>query len=179
MAQASTLKSVQITNLDSQPIVPTQTGESAPADLRTLTGVVAALTGDTTASVYKMVRIPTNAKVKHVWVYGEVATAGSADLNVAFSDSTTDGTPVSLQGTIPQVASANNKLFGAAQSLVLAGVNTEFTYANTFTPTMSNEELWKALGYTDDPGGFFDLQFNVTTAVTTGGTVALEVQYAE
>ena len=112
-------------------------------------------------------------------LYSAVASAGAADFNVAFSDSTTDGTSSTNQGTIPQVSSANNKLFGAATALtgISATAGTDITFANTFTHENSKQPLWKVLGYTTDPGGYFDIQANVTTQITTGGIIAMRVTY--
>lgn len=175
------LKSVQITNLDATPVVIGSTGENAVGNLRVVTGSVTPLSSDDTSSFYKLVRIPTTAKVKKVEIMSRIASAGSADINIVFSDSTTDGTPPALQGTIPQMSAANNKLFGAAQSLVLAGAPTDFTFKNsTNFPQASREKpLWEVLGMTADPGGFFDIEADVTTAVTTGGELTCAVYYVE
>ncbi|HLZ08457.1 MAG TPA: hypothetical protein VKT80_07720, partial [Chloroflexota bacterium] len=62
---------------------------------------------------------------------------GSADLNIVWSDSTADGTSVTNQGTVPQISSANNKLFGSALSLVSLSRSSasysqwNWTFANT------------------------------------------------
>ena len=177
MTQTSNLKSLSITNMDATPVIPVSTGEGKDAELRVVNDWVAPLSGDSTSSTYKLCRFPTYAKVKHVILYSTIATAGSGDLNVVFSDSTVDGTPANLQGTIPQISSANNKLFGAATSLV--GIaQKDMVFLGSFTPANSQQHLWEVLGYTVDPGGFFDIQVNITTQVTTGGLLNIEVQYA-
>lgn len=178
------LKSTPITNLDANPIVQNSTGQGAPGVMRTVNGHVAATTGVTSGSTYRLCRIPTNACVKQVLLTnGALSTSTAADIDVAFSDSTVDGTPASLAGTIPQVSAADNKLFGAAQSLVSAGKNTDVTFNGTFTTDHQNIPLWSVLnalgtlGYTVDPGGFFDIMLKTTTTVTAGGDVAIEVRY--
>lgn len=176
MSQASALSSQSIKNLDMVPVIYNTAGEGGPGYLTGVDDFVTALTGDTTASVYKMVRIPTTAHVKSVKLWSAVASAGAADINVAFSDSMTDGTPSGDVGTIPQVSSANNKLFGSAASLV-AQSGTDVTFTNTFTHENSKQPLWEVLGFAFDPGGYFDIQLNVTTAITTGGIVALQVVF--
>lgn len=174
----SALKSQMITDLDDFPVVRGTNGQNAAGALQIVTGGVTALDGDSTSSTYKLVRFPTAAVIKRVDIMSRIASAGAGDLNIVFSDSTTDGTPSNLQGTIPQISAANNKLFGAAQSLVLSGVWTEKTFANTYMTNARYElPLWQVLGYTDDPGGFFDLQINITTQVTTGGQVTARVWY--
>ena len=182
MAQASFLKSQSITNLDSTPVVQNTSGEGGAASLLQVSDTVSPLSGDEitpSVSTYSFVRIPTNAHVKKVVLNSvSVASAGAADFNVRFSDSQVDGTSQSLQGTIPQISASNNKLFGAAQS-ILAGLNTDLTYANitNFPLGSINIPLWSVLGYTSDPGGWFDIVAYLTTAVTTGGTLELKVDY--
>jgi hypothetical protein len=185
----SNLKSPSITNLDASPVVANTIGEGAPGYENIQTDYVTAVSADDTSSTYRLCRFPTNAKIKFVSIYSKIATAGSADINVAFSDSTTDGTPASLSSlanpVIQLTGPVNNKLFGAAQSLVLAGVATDFTFKGTFTYPMSNIPMWQnlvtlgATQFTTDPGGFFDIFINITTAVTTGGVVGCKIGYVE
>jgi hypothetical protein len=178
------LKSVPITNLDSTPAIPNSSGQGGPGALRSVNGHVAATTGVTSGSTYRLVRIPTNACVKHVLLTNAaLSTSTAADIDVAFSDSTTDGTPASLQGTIPQVSSADNKLFGAAVAMSAAQKNQDQTFAGSFTTDHQNIPLWQvlntlgSLGWTSDPGGFFDILVKTTATVTAGGDISIEVQY--
>lgn len=180
------LTSLSITNLDGSPIIANTIGEGAQGVLRNVSDFVSPVTGDDTTSTYRLCRIPTSAKVKSVKIYSTIASAGSGDIDIAFSDSTTDGTPPALAGGVVQITGpADNKLFGAAQSLVLAGVNTDFTFKGTFTPAMQNQPLWKVLvglgatQFSADPGGFFDIFVKITTAVTTGGLLSAEVNFVE
>jgi hypothetical protein len=178
------LKSTSITNLDSSPIVPGTIGEFAQGMVRVISDQVTTANGDDTTSTFKLVRIPTTAKVKKLVLDSAAVTAGSADFNVVHSDSTTDGTPSALQGTIPQISAANNKLFGAAQSIV-GQVRVDYTLKGTFTLAHQNLPLWQVLvnlgvaSFSLDPGGFFDIQANITTTITTGGILNLEVWYVE
>ena len=175
----SALKSQQITDLDATPRVRNDNGRNAPGALQVVTGGVTAVDADDTSSTYKLVRIPSNAVIKQFSLMSRIATAGSGDINIAYSDDPRDfPAQQSLCGTIPQINSANNKLFGAAQSLVLAGVMTEFTFKNTYMTNARLElPLWSVLGLTSDPGGYFDIQINITTAVTTGGQVLARCSY--
>lgn len=178
------LKSVPITNLDATPAVQNPTGQGSSGSLRTVNGHVASTTGVTSPSTYRLCRIPTNACIKHVFLTNAaLSTSTAADIDVAFSDSTTDGTPASLQGTIPQVSAADNKLFGAAVAMSSAQKNQDQTFANTFTTDHQNIPLWSVLnslgtlGWTGDPGGFFDILVKTTQTVTAGGDISIEVQF--
>jgi hypothetical protein len=181
----SNLKSPSIANLDATPIVANLEGAGAPGTVREVNDFVVPNSGDDSTSTYKLVRIPTSANLKALYIMSKIVSAGSGDVNVAYSDSTSDGTSISRQGLIPQISAANNKLFGAAQSLVLAGVRTDFTFKGIFLPKHQSMELWAALidlgctEFTSDPGGCFDIQVNITTAVTTGGVLSAEVWYVD
>jgi hypothetical protein len=192
MAQASTVYSQGILNADGgtvvgnvatlhvNPSLANTAAEGAVGNMLTVSDVVTIASGDNTSSTYSFVRIPTSAHVKRVVLYSTgVATSGAADFNVRFSDSQTDGTPSSLQGTVPQINGSNNKLFGAAQPL-LAVNGLDLTYANiaNYPYGSENQPLWAVLGFTADPGGFFDIVAYVTTNVTTGGSALLKVDYA-
>jgi hypothetical protein len=180
------LKSTSITNLDSFPVIANTIGEGGPGFETVINDWVSPVSADDTTSTYRLCRIPTNAKIKSVSIYSTIASAGSGDINIAFSDATADGTQQSLAGGVVQVTGpVNNKLFGAAQSLVLAGVPTDFTFKGTFTTAMQNMPLWAALvslgatQFTADPGGFFDILVDITTAITTGGILSAKVNYVE
>lgn len=183
------LKSLSITNLDASPVVPNTIGEGAPGFLTVINDFVSPVSGDDTTSTYRLCRFPTNAKIKKLEIYSTIATAGSGDIDIAFSDSTTDGTPQSLNALTNPVVQitgpADNKLFGAAQSLVLAGVSTDFTFKGTFTPAMMNIPMWNnlvglgATQFTTDPGGFFDIYVKITTGITTGGLLSAKLEYVE
>lgn len=178
-----TLKSNSITNWDNQ-ILPTS-GFGGEGLLRSVNDHAAATTGVTAPSTYRLCRIPTNAKVKRVLLRNAaLSTSTAADFDIAHSDSTTDGTPIPLQGTIPQISAADNKLFGAGLSLAAASSPvTEITFSGVFTTTHQNMELWNVLvslgvtTFSADPGGFFDILVKTTTTVTAGGDISVEVDY--
>jgi hypothetical protein len=183
-----TLKSASITNLDASPIVANTIGEGAPGMTRIANDYVLTFSADDNTSTFRLCRIPTNAKVKAVYIYSNIPTTGSADVDIAFSDSLTDGTAPAfavLSNPVVLIGTADNKLFGAAMTLVLAGVRTDKTYGGTFTPVMQNLPLWQALvnlgasQFTTDPGGFFDLMIKVTATTGASGTIGGEVWYVE
>lgn len=106
---ADNVKSLQITNLDATPILAATRGQGAACMTFQLDDYVAATaTGlGTTGSWYKLCRMPTGAIIKKFVVSSDAALdtnsapALAIDVNFIFSDSTTDGTPVGLQGLIP------------------------------------------------------------------------------
>ena len=181
------LKATGITNLDASPITPNTSGEGASGFLRCATDNVASTAGMLLGSTYKMVRIPTNAKIKQVFLTCAAHGGASAvDIDVAYSDSTTDGTQPALAGTlgnIVQISAADNKLFGSATTVVSALKNSDVTLNNTFTSAHKNLPLFQVLinlgttDFTADPKGFFDLILKTTATDTSGGNFELMVYY--
>jgi hypothetical protein len=184
-----TTKSLSIVNADATPIVATSIGEGAPGFLKEVNDSITAVAADSIASIYRFVRIPTNAKVKRVLLSSVSITVAAADLDVAFSDSTTDGTQLafsSLANPVVQVTGpVDNKLFGSAQTLAGPLTNVDKTFTGTFLFIHQNLPLWQVLvnlgctQFTADPGGYFDIVAKLTAAVTVGGTASVEVDYVE
>ena len=178
------LKSPSITSLDATPIVPSTSGEGASGFLRSSNDSIASTAGMLLASTYKMCRIPTNAKVKRVLLTCAAhGGAAACDIDVGYSDSTTDGTVPSLQGTIVQISAADNKLFGSAVTIVSALKHSDVTFSNTFTTAHKNLPLFQVLinlgtaDFTADPKGFFDIILKTTATDTSGGNLEIEVDY--
>ncbi len=183
-----TTKSPSIINLDASPIFIPTIGEGADGMIRAATDNLTGVVGDSIGSVYKLCRVPTNAKLKRLWIATTGATGTSAgDIDIAFSDSPTDGTQPSLAGGIVQLSGpVDNKLFGAAQTLNGAANPTavDFTYKGTFTPAHKNLPLWQVLvnlgatQFVADPGGFFDIVVKLTAAVAVANIIYdAEVDY--
>lgn len=197
------LKSSTVTNLDATPVIVATSGEGAAAGMRTVEDNTTTTTNNDAGSTYRMARFPVTAKVKHVWLYlGDVdsnaAAAWTADVNVAFSDSTVDGTPTNLQGLIPTsslngttttVASytSPNKLFGSAIAASNSGAvkYQEVTYTGTFLPADRLNPLWNYFGFTNNagnaqsPGGNFDILIYAAHSAATAhaGVLGVEVDF--
>jgi hypothetical protein len=183
-----TTKSPSIINWDASPIFIPTTGEGCEGPLRVVNDSLTSVVGDSIASIYRFCRIPTNAKIKKVLLNVFTAsTAGAGDIEIAFSDSATDGTQPSLAGGIVQITGpADNKLFVSAQSLTATQKQVDITFNNIFTAAHQNLPLWQVLvnlgatQFVADPGGFFDIVMKLTTAVTvTAGIIAIECDYVE
>lgn len=205
MAGNDTVKSGSLTNLDSSPYIANSAGKGAAGrrvgieDFCTATAAGLQSSG----SYYKLVRVPTYATVKSV----VLATDKAPDLSTSpvtsfsvgwvFSDSTDDGTPVSLQGLIPTSANTGGTTTLASPSSpnAMYGLVTPTSHTAGMTPTEEvlnglganyaltgtgpgngflNQPLWQIFGFTDgrgepsDPGGYFDLYAYVATAAGTG-----------
>lgn len=187
-----TTKSASITSLDSTPLVEVTSGEGISGFVKEVNDSLSGVVGDSIGSIYRFIRFPTTAKVKAVkWNLFTGATAGAGDVDIAFSDSTVDGTPQSLAtlaNPVVQVTGpVDNKMFSAALSLITpTKVNADLTFANTFLAVHQNLPLWQvfvnlgATQFTADPGGYFDLVMKLTTAITvTAGVISFELDYVQ
>lgn len=140
--------------------------------------------------IWDAVRIPTHAMVKQVLINIQGATTSAAgtitaDIDVLYSDNGPfDGSNPSNSGVV-QVASADNKLFGAAVSLEAASsaspaTQKDVTFSGSFTLANQNSPLWQVLGLASDPGGYFDIAAKIVTATSVTGTATFgaEVKYS-
>jgi len=180
-----TLKSINITNLDAlgtsssgtipTPLQKNSSGEWGPGGIQTVDGyctVTAAGIHAATKSTYRLVRFPVEAKIKDVNVLSVgVLDAGTSqtlaiDFNLAFSDSTVDGTSVANQGLIPTTAGAGatttvasysspNILWGtvtqSGNNVALARTNITFNGTNFSSTTLTNTLVVPYVGYTNIP----------------------------
>lgn len=178
---ADTLKSTPITNLDAVPAVPNTSGQGSPGHLRNLTAFVtptAAGLADTT-STYKMVRLPSTAKLKSLKINLEAAietsTGLALDVGAYYSDSTIDGTQASLQGTSISATAFGSTLVGLRSSAVtMDGMP-------GYKPSLRDKELWDGLGLASNPGGFIDIVIAVHTAATgaVSKQMGVSVEYVD
>jgi len=184
---AEQIKSQSITNLDATPIVP-NTASVGAAGRRTYVDdfcAAAAVPLASTKSVYRLVRIPTGAIPKSLFIATDTALdtgthALAFDLNIVWSDSTRDGTPASLlpasagEAVIPTTAndgvttttvaaySSPNKLFGTINnsSASVAYTSGELLLNGvTATYTLAKitmQPLWQTFGFVDGRGNPVD-----------------------
>ena len=208
-ASGDILESSQLVLLNVPPVQVPTAGEGGPDFLYSNEDIISPTASNVQFSTYTMgPRIPTNAKIKKVESYmkgvdSNATAAVAMDINLIFSDAplggiaagqpVNDGTSFTNAGTIPTSAltgatttitayASPNKMFGSSQVLVAnngAYKVTDLTYANTFTPAMSQQPIWDALGFTVDPGGFFNFFLVIETAANTAatGTIMLKVTY--
>lgn len=211
---AETLKSTTITNYDALPAQPVTSGMGSPYRVLQVDDFIActAVGIGTATSSYRLCRFPTWAKVKALTIATDVALDTNAsptlawDINVAFSEDTTDFTPVSLQALIPTTANtgatttlasytAPNKIFGSAstpfstQHTVGYGP-TDVGFAGSQTTynltKLAFQPLWQTFGFVDgrgnpsDPGGNFDILIYISTGAATGaaGNIYARLTYA-
>lgn len=172
------LKSAAITNLDATPAVLNTAGDGAPDDLASVSGFATASASASAGSTYKLVRVPTKARMKHLFFESEAQGAGAFNLSVYYSSSTIDGTAAANVGLI--VPTTGDQFFASDINCASAVASIDEINESGNNPMANrNKQLWDALGLASDPGGFFDIVAVVhTTAVTTGtGKIGVNAEY--
>lgn len=178
---ADALKSASITNLDALPAVTNTSGEGGKGYVCNISDyctATAAGLGDT-ASTYKMVRLPSNAKIKKLRAISAVDLDSNGsptlalDFGLSYSDATNDGTAIANQGVaISATTFSTSILFGKTTTRSVDGL-----YG--FTVDKRNMPLWQAAGLSTDPGGMFDVIFAIqaTAATAVAGKIYCDCDY--
>lgn len=168
MAVANT-KSTQITNGDSTPVKMTSVNIVNAREFISK-GMVEVAAADDNASVYRLVRVPSNAYIHSIRHFNDAITSlNSADLGV-YQTAENGGAVVDAD------------FFGSAIDLSsLNKTGTEIAYeangASQFNIDMTEKPLWQALGLTSDPGRDYDICFTAGADPAGAGTVVLHVRY--
>lgn len=159
------LKSTLITNRDAVPSVLNNSFLSE-ANVQQTIAQIAATTGKTVGSTYRMLEVPSNARVSSVAIQCDaLGTSTAADVGVYRN--TKDG------GAVVSAA-----FFASAVDLSSALAETAITNeSGTNTIAKQNKQLWDAVGLTSDPGGTLDIVITTTATVNTGGNIGLKVAY--
>lgn len=159
------LKSTSITNDDATPVVFNTAGQGAAGLLRQVNDFTTTTSGKTVGSTYRLVRVPTKAKVKAVTIDASAMTQGSFDIGIYRTAA--DGGAVVSAG-----------FFGTAIDCSSAVRATDVTNeSGTYTADKQNKELWDAAAVSADPGGFYDIVATSTNTITAGALLALRVTY--
>jgi hypothetical protein len=161
------VKSTLVTNADATPAVlnnPRVDGGYERIEVST----VAITSGDTTASTYRMFRVPSNAVMTDLRIYSpDIGTTTIADIGLYRTAK--DGGAVQDADFFASALSLKDGALNGVDVLHEAAV---FTIAN------SGKELWDALGLTSDPSVFYDVALTLTGDADATGTVKLIGRYA-
>ncbi len=182
---ADTVKSASITVLDGAPqnaTSPTQLNEGvgAAGRLNDHSDFVAMTAGGlaSTSSTYKMVRLPTTCHIKLARLFTKAgldsSTGLAVNLGAYYSDSTQDGTPASLQGTLISAT-----CFMSAVAFGRSAAGSEVDALSNLDANLRNSQLWAQVGLATDPGGYIDIVLAVQTVASgtaAAGNVALFVE---
>jgi len=172
------VKSTYITNMDAGSLTVPTAGEGGPAPLKSVSsGSLTGVASSSTDATYQFCRVPSNAKVKAVWLESNAQAAGTMDVGVYYATDGLGGKPTALLAA----AAIDQDFFASAYALTSLSQPTNVTNeSGTYTPAKQVQPLWQALGLTSDPGGNFDICGTVVTAITTGtGYLGMRVDYTD
>lgn len=160
------LKSTSITNDDAIPHVFNNPGAGGPDELKEVDDYCTISASASVGSTYRLVRVPTTAKIKSVTLESEAQGAGKVQIGV-YAPNGGAVVNVNLLGNDIDLTSA------------VAPTN-EVAQSGNYTLDKRSQPLWQAAGAASDPGGFYDIALTVhTTAITTGtGKTGLRVSYS-
>jgi hypothetical protein len=163
MAVANT-KSTAITNADATPPVLTNSRIHGGV-VRSSVGTVETAAADDAASVYRLVRVPSNARIVSLKVGTDAITGANAS-DIGVYKTARDGGAV-----------VDADFFATDVDISSATAMTEYLFEATATDIVDIEQpLWEKLGLSADPQIDYDIAVTVND-VTAAGTISGEVLY--
>lgn len=158
-------KSTVITNADATARTLTSSKITGGMYLREAVGTVEVAAADDNDSVYRFVRVPSNARITSVERANDAITGGT-DYNIGVHKTAADGGAV-----------VSDNLFGDAIDMSSASAFQDITYETTAANISKVEqELWQLLGLTTDPGLMYDITATGIAVGSGAGTIALRVR---
>jgi len=134
-------------------------------------GMYEVANGDSIASIYRLVRVPSNARISQILLSCDAITSAAADVGI-YQTAGNGGAVVDVD------------FFASAQSIASALLNTDITSEADpadagagFGKADAEKALWEALGLTVDPGIEYDIAATLTAAATAAGTLSLKARY--
>jgi hypothetical protein len=162
MAVANT-KATLITNADAVP--PTLSNSHMNGLVHNTAGTVETLAADDAASVYRLCRVPSNARITSIQLASDAITGASAS-DVGLYKTARDGGAV-----------VDADFFTNDRDISSATAFTEVVLLATATDISKCEmRLWELLGLSADPQIDYDIAVTVND-VTAAGTISMKVSY--
>lgn len=133
-------------------------------------GVIASAADDSATSVYRFLRLPSNARVSQIMLSAaDATTAGAIDIGL-YQTADNGGAVVDADLFASAVDLASGPYLNADQTFESG----QYTFAE------SQQPLWQVLGLTADPGIEYDLAATVTTTFNGGPTsIRLAARYVQ
>jgi hypothetical protein len=147
--------------------------------LRSVEGSVTATTGVTLGSTYRMCRVPSNAKIKHIYV-GLDATVTTFTVDIGATTAPARSTAPARPTSPRRLPSIRRRFLRLGRGLGLDRHPDRLRQRERHhTAAKRQQPLWQALGLTVDPGGFIDIVLTNTATNSGAPVVHCEVQYVE
>jgi hypothetical protein len=144
--------------------------ELASNMLRETVAVFTPAADDTVASTYRVMRVPSNARMSSLEITAaDAVTAGAYDVGLAYPNDVED---VDLQGVV-----IDADFFASAVDIALGPLaNVDITFeSGVYTLANSEKALWEAAGLSEDPRVELDIMVTVETTMN-GGPTAVQMR---
>jgi hypothetical protein len=164
------LNSSQLTNAYSTPVILSNPFLAGGNDIVEVANIAYGAT-DSAGSIYRYVRVPSNARIQDIQAMNDVNTAGTSYKCGVF---------LTGPGVVP-VAFADQIFFSAVSFATIRSVWTSLFFPAILNATGSAANaglrIFELLGLATDPSVVYDLGVTAVTAGSAGGNVALAVSY--
>jgi|ERR1700749_1245317 len=158
-----TVSSTQVANADAKPVVK-NSAKVAEGNVMSSVGGVAIANGDSSTSVYRVLRIRSGTRVNGLSLVCDAITGAAADIGL-YQIAAKGGAVVSQQ------------FFAAAQSLASAQSGLPVAHLNLQKAGQIAQRVWEVLGLSADPGLEYDVAFTLTAGATAAGNAALKCDF--
>ena len=171
------LKSTVITNRDATPKVLTDS-YLAGGILEEVQGSVKTANNDTAGSVYRLVQVPSNARLSSlIWQSDALGSGCIVDVAVWYPTVVPIGGGNFLTSTSNALI-ISSSIFATGLTAPAANALTDITNQSTnYSIPLQETPLWNVLGLTADPEVDFDIGFSVRVATATAGYIGLKCRY--
>lgn len=174
---AEIVKSPYISNRDATPVVPTD-AFLAGGEVRSAQGVVTVSATAATGSIYPLVSVPSNARVKGLRLdNGALGGTATLEVGVYWPTQIPPGCAPGLSAVASAAISAALFASAAAASAALTAQDILNQSGNN-TPILQGQALWQAAGLTADPMCYLDICAQIIThPAAASGYLALNCDY--
>lgn len=159
-------KSTIVGNADAVPAVLTSP-RIAGGHLRAQVATVEVAAADDDTSVFRLFRLPSNAKVTSVQVFNDAITGGTS-YDVGLYRTAADG------GAVVDADAFASAVDMSSARAAAGPLNLTFEAQNI---DKIEQELWQVAGATSDPGVMYDVALTANTVGTAAGTISAVVEY--
>lgn len=160
------LKTTAVTNSDATPMVINNPAASAQM-LRAVAATVENTAADSVGSTYRMVRVPSNARIHRV-IYAADAAGATGQVDVGVYQTAENG------GAVVDADHFASALDPGGGAIAPTDVTHE---SGVYNIAECTQPLWQALGLTSDPKRDYDIALTCVEILADAGTQMLKVEY--
>lgn len=135
-------------------------------NLRVSSATVSVAAADDNNSIYYMLPVRSNWSIKHLWLYNDAITAGTAY-------------EVGLYSTAATPVAVDDNVYGTTVDMSSARVDPIDLIAEVRNITLINNKVWEDAALTTDSNVWYWLTLFATTVGTAQGDITIVMEYTE